>query len=363
MLAYIILLIATGLAPCTGMSYVGCYMDSTNRILLTWLSNDNSNTPARCIKLCEDVGYRIAGVQYTAACFCDNKWQRTPQKVDDSECGMSCPGDSSYKCGGAWRMNVYSSTCEAYPCQNGGTCSETSTKYTCKCPFGWTGTNCQTRFSYARCFVEDRFILPRLSDDNSDTLTSCIQRCEDNGSVKNNQTCLLSTNPAGMSYVGCFVEDDLSRRILLPRVSDDKSNTPARCIQRCEDNGYRMAGVAYSVECFCGNNWQRTPEIVDDSECASSCPGDSKYKCGFSWRMNVYSSTCEANPCKNGGTCSENSSEYTCKCPFGWTGTNCQDTCEANLCQNGGTCSENSSDYMCKCPPGWTGTYCQAKTQ
>ena len=30
------------------------------------------------------------------------------------------------------------------PCGNGGQCNNTSGGYTCTCPEGWTGTDCQT---------------------------------------------------------------------------------------------------------------------------------------------------------------------------------------------------------------------------
>ena len=34
--------------------------------------------------------------------------------------------------------------CDSKPCQNGGTCVEDTTGYTCTCASGYTGTNCQT---------------------------------------------------------------------------------------------------------------------------------------------------------------------------------------------------------------------------
>jgi hypothetical protein len=34
--------------------------------------------------------------------------------------------------------------CESDPCQNGGTCKDESKEYTCTCPSGYRGDNCET---------------------------------------------------------------------------------------------------------------------------------------------------------------------------------------------------------------------------
>ena len=39
--------------------------------------------------------------------------------------------------------------CDPNPCLNGGTCSPYGLDtYSCNCPFGYTGRNCETRKSY-----------------------------------------------------------------------------------------------------------------------------------------------------------------------------------------------------------------------
>src|SRR6185436_1668564 len=37
------------------------------------------------------------------------------------------------------------------PCQNGGTCVDGVNAYTCNCPAGWTGTNCQQEIVAQTC--------------------------------------------------------------------------------------------------------------------------------------------------------------------------------------------------------------------
>ncbi|AKU99152.1 hypothetical protein AKJ09_05816 [Labilithrix luteola] len=34
--------------------------------------------------------------------------------------------------------------CASKPCQNGGTCTDTESGHTCKCPAGYGGANCET---------------------------------------------------------------------------------------------------------------------------------------------------------------------------------------------------------------------------
>ena len=71
---------------------------------------------------------------------------------------------------------------------------------------------------------------------------------------------------------------------------------------------------------------------------------------------------CAAAPCKNGGTCTASSGDYTCACASGWTGDTCEtlvDPCSPNRCQNGGTCAASGSSYTCACAGGYTGTNCE----
>ena len=79
---------------------------------------------------------------------------------------------------------------------------------------------------------------------------------------------------------------------------------------------------------------------------------------------------CEAQPCANGGTCSDLDGDYACACVSGWKGKDCDvdvDECTegatANSCQNGAVCTTpNHNDYECACVSGWEGKDCDIDT-
>ncbi|KAM5163712.1 delta-like protein 1 [Mantella aurantiaca] len=68
-------------------------------------------------------------------------------------------------------------------------------------------------------------------------------------------------------------------------------------------------------------------------------------------------------PCKNGATCTNTGQgSYTCSCRPGYTGSNCEieiNECDANPCRNGGSCTDLENGYSCSCPPGFYGKNCE----
>uniref|UniRef100_A0A5F8GQ05 Delta-like protein n=1 Tax=Monodelphis domestica TaxID=13616 RepID=A0A5F8GQ05_MONDO len=74
---------------------------------------------------------------------------------------------------------------------------------------------------------------------------------------------------------------------------------------------------------------------------------------------------CDANPCKNGGSCTDLENSYSCTCPPGFYGKNCElsaMTCADGPCFNGGRCTDNpDGGYTCHCPVGYSGFNCEKK--
>ena len=76
-------------------------------------------------------------------------------------------------------------------------------------------------------------------------------------------------------------------------------------------------------------------------------------------------SSCEAQPCMNGGSCLEDGPSFVCVCPPGFSGPLCSrvaDRCgsEPDLCAEGATCinSDDGLVFSCLCPVGRSGERC-----
>lgn len=70
---------------------------------------------------------------------------------------------------------------------------------------------------------------------------------------------------------------------------------------------------------------------------------------------------CDAQPCRNGGTCANSGTGYVCTCAPGYAGTDCEldvNDCATAPCMNGGVCVDGVNGYTCLCPDGFVGTDC-----
>ena len=115
-------------------------------------------------------------------------------------------------------------------------------------------------------------------------------------------------------------------------------------------------GNDHHSECHRDEDEDRDPTLFVSSESSNASKRPALEVC---YTLPV--DHCAANPCQH-GTCTNDTSGYTCACDAGYTGTNCQtniDDCAATPCQNGGACSDGLGGYTCTCPPGFTGANCQ----
>jgi len=108
---------------------MGCYStgngsagvgDGLASILSTNLVSISNNTAEICLSACKTAGFFFAGLSGTA-CSCGNKLAGDTQSCGTasgcvsrlkpaSECNVTCPGNSSQKCGGgsgSWRLSIH----------------------------------------------------------------------------------------------------------------------------------------------------------------------------------------------------------------------------------------------------------------
>ncbi|KAK4231908.1 WSC domain-containing protein [Podospora fimiseda] len=87
--------------------YVGCYTDSTPRVLPQQVTVSGSLTIEKCKAACKSQGHTLAGVEFASECYCGSVTPSNSIKLADTECNMPCAGDSSQQCGNAWKVSVY----------------------------------------------------------------------------------------------------------------------------------------------------------------------------------------------------------------------------------------------------------------
>lgn len=87
-----------------GFGYIGCYVDSPNRVLPNYLRAISGN-PSQCALAAAAAGYSYFGVQGTE-CFGGNSVQRAMSGGVSSGCA-ACSGDATQMCGGTWAVSLY----------------------------------------------------------------------------------------------------------------------------------------------------------------------------------------------------------------------------------------------------------------
>jgi hypothetical protein len=95
--------------------------------------------------------------------------------------------------------------------------------------------------------------------------------------------------PAGWSYQGCYV-DGLNGRILNDQLADSTTNSVESCVQQCVALGYTIAGMEYSVQCFCSNDIYNGGALAaNQGDCNMACGGNPAEICGAGNRLSLYS--------------------------------------------------------------------------
>ncbi|KOS17157.1 WSC domain-containing protein 2 [Escovopsis weberi] len=128
------------------------------------------------------------------------------------------------------------------------------------------------------------------------TATVTVTQCKPTASASRPAPPAQATGPSddilGFTYVGCFRDTDA--RVLtgeeLPALGPMSTE---KCITRCKDHGFSLAGTEYGGQCFCGDKLVGSSKI-DESECSMPCEGDASEICGGGSALSMYSSTGQA---------------------------------------------------------------------
>lgn len=96
-----------------GESYVGCFVDKAERDLPHNLPVGNGHYK-KCFDEASRMGYKFAGLQYSAECWAGNEHGKYGKKPD-AQCHMECRNDAGHKCGSTWRNSVFEVPELVYP--------------------------------------------------------------------------------------------------------------------------------------------------------------------------------------------------------------------------------------------------------
>ncbi|RPA85829.1 hypothetical protein BJ508DRAFT_411799 [Ascobolus immersus RN42] len=158
--------VETGLPE--GFDYYGCYIDGAQgRIMRFEQPGDPQMTVESCANRCNTLGYKVAGMQYSTQCFCDNYIQNGGTVTTEGQCNMACGGSASQKCGGPNRMNIYAKgDLETYQ------------------PPAVQDDDLPGEWEYKGCLVDDpvlRTFKYQLELAENNTATNCLSRCSEYG--------------------------------------------------------------------------------------------------------------------------------------------------------------------------------------
>ncbi|KAH8988288.1 copper radical oxidase [Lactarius hatsudake] len=223
--------------PSVGLwNSLGCYTDGATRTLSVGTAvtgGASHNSVESCTAACFALGYGFAGVEYSQECYCGIAIGSTGAPAAAGDCNMACSGAGSELCGGPNRLNMYTYTgTDLPPINNGG---------------GGGGGGAP--------------VFPKLSG-----------------------------LPTTWAYNACWV-DNAHGRIFQTQLADNQALTVESCVASCDAQGFTLAGMEFSVQCFCGNNLVQGAVTSPNADCNMGCGGNTTEACGGPNRLSVYTST------------------------------------------------------------------------
>ncbi|KAI8974795.1 WSC-domain-containing protein [Trametes punicea] len=280
-----------------GWTELGCIAEGTNGRALPALSMKDPNmTRAMCASYCGSNGYKLAGVEFSDECYCDNSVKNGASMtfLTWSECSNHCAGNNYEICGGAAKLSLMSTAnpgaSSPAPPSSASSVSSTATHSVSSANTVSSGlasstvpTSTVVRTSAAATqsvhSVAPTSSVPVASATAVATSSSAVLAAPPKASI-----------PVGWQAAGC-VSDNSARALTGYSFANDEM-TIASCVSTCSSKGFTMAGVEFSRECYCGNKIEnQAGEPLPSVSCNMACAADPSSICGGNWALNLFKQT------------------------------------------------------------------------
>nr|XP_033773923.1 cadherin EGF LAG seven-pass G-type receptor 2 isoform X1 [Geotrypetes seraphini] len=294
--------------------------------------------------------------------------------------------------------------CDSNACSNGGTCVNKWDSFSCECPLGYGGQNCQKEMANPQRFLgtslvswsnlaititlpwhirlmfrtrQGNGILLRASTNQLFTITLKLNEGSMMATIHRAGSRIVSllldqvkVNDGDWHHVqlelqsGTEGQDSHSLAVLsfdygLHQVMED-INTELQGMKLLNlsvggvrgdggevQHGFRgcMQGVYIGEIAAAALNMNQAERLNVERGCSVPDP-------------------CDSNPCPANSYCNDDWDSFSCSCDPGYYGDNCTDVCSLNPCEHESVCvrkPSSSHGYICECAQSFFGAYCENK--
>uniref|UniRef100_A0A7N8Y4Q1 Cadherin EGF LAG seven-pass G-type receptor 1a n=1 Tax=Mastacembelus armatus TaxID=205130 RepID=A0A7N8Y4Q1_9TELE len=225
-------------------------------------------------------------------------------------------------------------------CQNGGVCVSKWNTYSCDCPTGYGGKNCEQVMPSPQ-FFDGKAVVSWSEPDITIAVPWYIGLMF---RTRQPSGTLIQANAGQLKLVE--IGNDLPGLKVhtlhvggLPGEGNHVNKGFVGCIQ-----GVRMGETSNNVA---NVNMAQGMKIRVEDGCDLADP-------------------CDSNICPDNSHCSDDWSTHTCVCDPGYFGKECVDACQLNPCEHVSTCvrkPSSSHGYTCECGQNYYGQYCENKVE